>query len=751
MSVVIKTSEIQYKDNAGNYHGINTIAEKKIADQEAALDAKIASTQTSINSLESQKNTIAAAIASMAQLGTDTTLSTPGMAADAATCGELKSALTMASQPGPNYYDPTAEYTVKTSAGATSSGYAVQQDKSLKCVVNNSSHGRRYVVNDDIILPAGKYTISGYATFGDFGHTDEAKGIKVGIGLSNYGNAPLTTTRGGTTAVATSSYEGWFQKTFTLEEAEKLAFMAEGRYSYEATGTLPLYITYLQIEAGDQLTDYKEDWITAYDFYSMKKAIENALQITELQKESRSKNGIIYTTNTARHSFTTLTNGGLSLVVGSNLVFRLVDNPESAAWADIGAELISGGLMTVDGNVATVTLNRYSKSLVYNITDKLLHIRDMQSVSNLKQDDIVLFAISYGAPVCGIIYDEYNARRIIDIGVPLTVSEILNKSFNSAVHAGATDFADKCKEFSSLMLGDTVNNITAPSNFESFLFFTDPHLTEYNNWEGRCYEFIAQIQKYYNSTPTTFCLCGGDWLGNSDLPGEACFKLGYIDGFMHSMFDNCYMLVGNHDTNYQGKKDAESATGTTRLSNQSIADLWYRNEKKAYFTFNGANTKFYCFDTGVENQAQYAYDNYGWDQVDWFANALLTDNSPHIAIALHIIYYSNNNIQPLTESILELAQAYNNRTTITKHNHDYNYSSATGKIEFCIAGHKHTDQNVLINSIPCVMTTNVRANESSGATFDLCFADYDNGLLKMIRVGDGDNRTIDLATGELVT
>lgn len=92
MSVVIKTTEMQYRDANGVYHGINAVAEKKITDQEAALDQIIAETQGAVNQLETQKNTIAQTVASMAQLGTDTTLSTPGMAADAKACGDLKSA-----------------------------------------------------------------------------------------------------------------------------------------------------------------------------------------------------------------------------------------------------------------------------------------------------------------------------------------------------------------------------------------------------------------------------------------------------------------------------------------------------------------------------------------------------------------------------------------------------------------------------------------------------------------------------------
>ena len=333
----------------------------------------------------------------------------------------------------------------------------------------------------------------------------------------------------------------------------------------------------------------------------------------------------------------------------------------------------------------------------------------------------------------------------------LLPSDALEQSFNSAYHTGATDFATKCTQFSSLMYGDTIEAVTAPTDCESFLFFTDPHLLMWSGWEQECYEFIAQIQKYYNSTPTTFCLCGGDWLGNDDLPSTACYKMGYIDGFMHSMFDNVYMLVGNHDTNYQGKLTSESARFTTRLSNQSIVDLWYRKQKKAYFSFNGANTKFYAFDTGIESQALASLDNYGWEQVAWFANALLSDDSEHIAITAHILYYNydasdlSQGIQPLMDYVLRIAQAYNNRTSITVNGTTYDYSSRTGKVEFCIGGHTHADATGTLYGIPFVLTLNVRNNVSLGASFDLVFVDYDSNKIELVRVGAGEDRTVNLA------
>ena len=305
---------------------------------------------------------------------------------------------------------------------------------------------------------------------------------------------------------------------------------------------------------------------------------------------------------------------------------------------------------------------------------------------------------------------------------------ILAQSFNASYHVGATDFATKCTQFSALM-----SNV---EECESFLFFTDPHLMHSTGWESKCYELMSQIQKYYNSTPTTFCLCGGDWIGNSDSVDSACYKLGYIDGFMSSMFRDSYLMVGNHDTNYQG---------TERLSESAINNLWFRKEGKAYYTIDGINTKFYVFDTGSEGQALTSYNNYGMRQAEWFANALLTDNSAHIALALHILYdtISGMSIHPLTDEVLSIAEAYNDRTTITVNGNTYNYASSTGKVEFAIFGHSHGDYDFTVHDIPCIITTWVRASETV-ATFDLVLVNYDDREVNLIRVGSGSDRTISL-------
>lgn len=353
--------------------------------------------------------------------------------------------------------------------------------------------------------------------------------------------------------------------------------------------------------------------------------------------------------------------------------------------------------------------------------------------------------VEYGTTKTDFIDYFGNTKYLYENAESVSAQTIANRTFNAAYHTGAEDFAVKCTQFSALMYGDSIADVEAPSDCESFLFFTDPHLCEGSSWQPRCQEFVAQIQKYYNSTPTTFCLCGGDWLGNSDLPETACFKMGYIDGFMHSMFDNCYMLVGNHDTNYQGKITSESSTYTTRLSEQSIRNLWYRGGK-AYYEFDGTNTRFFCFDTGT-GQILTDYDDYFYEQAQWFANKLLTNTADHVAIALHMIrpVWAEGTTQQLTQLVLDIAQAFNARNSISVNGSTYSFASATGKVEFLISGHYHDDAVLTINGIPCIVTTNVTHDTSVGASFDLVFVDYSNSVLKTIRVGSGSDRTIPLA------
>lgn len=94
----------------------------------AAAQAAVAAAQTAVDGIEAQRQTMIESIASVAGQGTDTTLSQSGVAADAKAAGDqisdLKSALTIISEPAPNLYNVDNVAIGKNWAGGTAADRA---------------------------------------------------------------------------------------------------------------------------------------------------------------------------------------------------------------------------------------------------------------------------------------------------------------------------------------------------------------------------------------------------------------------------------------------------------------------------------------------------------------------------------------------------------------------------------------------------------------------------------------------------
>lgn len=288
----------------------------------------------------------------------------------------------------------------------------------------------------------------------------------------------------------------------------------------------------------------------------------------------------------------------------------------------------------------------------------------------------------------------------------------------SAADTYAVDTA-KTKAFAALFDGK--------NSVEPFLFFTDPHLAQQSAWENEFATYTKTLKNYWESVPVENIICGGDWF-DADTSDIACWKLGYIDAQMRSITENIRLVVGNHDTN---------ESGTNPLTNNTIANLWHRKYGKTYYTFDTVNTKFFVLNSGSEitgaDESQY----------DWFANELNKSTKSNIVIFFHMIRGSGNSVvKPFADTITKIAQAFNGRTSITANGVSYNFASASGKVRFVMAGHMHRDNTEVLNGIPIVETTQLR--DGGKPTFDLCFADYDNNALHMVRIGTGSDRTISI-------
>lgn len=272
---------------------------------------------------------------------------------------------------------------------------------------------------------------------------------------------------------------------------------------------------------------------------------------------------------------------------------------------------------------------------------------------------------------------------------------------------------------------------------ESFIFFADPHLLNSIDNEAQMREYLNVLKIYYDTTPTSFVISGGDWYGNSDTRDQACFKLGYIDGWMNRLFGNKhYPVVGNHDTNQQGV-DETGDVWTGILSKETVRNLWYREIGNTYYAFSGANTRFYVLDSWKEGTD----NSYYWEQIAWLGEKLKADNPVNAAIVMHIAFTNSNGVYTPTvfsSNAMALCEAYNNATTITLNAVTYDFSECTGKVRFALSGHIHSDHSDVINGIPLIATTHMR--DGGAPTFDICLANYTSNALDFIRVGSGYDR-----------
>lgn len=417
------------------------------------------------------------------------------------------------------------------------------------------------------------------------------------------------------------------------------------------------------------------------------------------------------------------TNGGMWCKFGYLYVrgSRHLDFPWSSVLASSHATSPSG--------VSDCLRIPHNQSLVLDTATNALALVATDSVNAYTQ-----------VPILSIGQAITSESVIGGIGYPMYVKWLASQSAGSVSVSKAPDFAAL---------------VSASAETEQFVYFTDPHLTGSANdttaFLSTFGDYLKVIKAYADSTPTTFVMCGGDWLNMGDGVDSAKWKLGYAYGQCKQL-GRFYGVVGNHDTNYLGADESGSTPtwpneSTSTLSNQIIANAMFGGEHANYYSFDGTHTRFYVFDSGTDWDS--SMTAYRWAQIAWFANALGSDDKVHSAVSIHIWYtnyqdQTDDTISALATNIASVIAAYNARTSVTLNGITYNFASCTGHVEFVICGHTHFDKSGTSGSIPVVNTLNTR----SGGTpsFDLVYVDYDVRKISTVRVGTGSDRTFSLAT-----
>ena len=465
-------------------------------------------------------------------------------------------------------------------------------------------------------------------------------------------------------------------------------------------------------------------------------------------------------------------NNNFGVEVDKNIIWSpgYVKGSTGVVTASTGASFSQPVLLKAGEKLSYKTTDVFGKAVVKVADDTAVAVGDTLSGDVLINYQTANTTVEYTATentyvVISIMNGTASDKSVIKVYEPKegNFTNMVKDTFNSSFNTEDTEAARN--EFCGMIKGT--------DNIETFLFFSDPHMTDYGRYETITElvrdKFISTLQKYYNSLPLDYCICGGDWLNSNHTDDEACGWLGYSDAYMRKLFRNYYPVFGNHDNNPY-KNGIEQSSWPYALDYTTVKNAAFRENKSTYYSFDGLNTKFYVFNSGMSFIKTMTDNTYSyllmdrWAQVDWFGQKLLTDDPENAIVISHI--YSNANKESewnssatgywavgphaLSRNIRDLAIAYNNRTSITKNGITYDFSNCTGRVVLYLCGHTHFDFVDAYDELPVVCITNLEGGHFLGEsimydlipTFDCCLVDYDNDKYKTVRIGAGVSRIV---------
>lgn len=307
----------------------------------------------------------------------------------------------------------------------------------------------------------------------------------------------------------------------------------------------------------------------------------------------------------------------------------------------------------------------------------------------------------------------------------MTLNQLMERRLSQDVRFHLDDFAkysDKLLTYASCFTGN---------DGIGFLFFTDPHTMPSKTYNVTPTDALMQlmtIRHVFENSPAQYVLCGGDWITTDYTLAEAILIGGRVPNLLREeVSERAYTVIGNHDLNIEKTKD-DSLTET------QLARIWFDSDV-GYYTIESRNCACVMFDSGYVTETM---SDYRWSEVDWFAEYLLSNTKDHLFGVIHLVKHDNNT--ELGLNITAIADAFNQKTSITKNGKTYNFSESHGTFHFIMAGHHHTDWQKTINNIPIIGTT----TSSNGLELDCCYADFNDDVLHLIRVGNGNSRDINI-------
>lgn len=283
----------------------------------------------------------------------------------------------------------------------------------------------------------------------------------------------------------------------------------------------------------------------------------------------------------------------------------------------------------------------------------------------------------------------------------------------------------------------------AAGNRSAFLYYTDAH------WTGSYQQGVKLLKYLAMNTPIKKVIFGGDII-------EKESDLAYVDSWREqvSQLPWHHSVAGNHDDSITDDGSTNDLWGIDEaydfLLKPEVTDDVVRGDKLYYHIDVDAEETRYIFLDTATGEGNILNDP---AQVEWLKNTLLsTPAGWHIVAVGHIWRIYSGGVDAGWGSgakiALDMFDEYNARSG--------DYSACTGKVEFCIGGHCHWDaDHTSDGGIPVILTEcesyySLRSGLSAtqGTTTESAVsaivADYTAGVVKVIRIGRGNSRTVQL-------
>ena len=285
-------------------------------------------------------------------------------------------------------------------------------------------------------------------------------------------------------------------------------------------------------------------------------------------------------------------------------------------------------------------------------------------------------------------------------------------------------------------------------NKSAFLFYSDSH------WNYGAQMAPTLLKYLYRNTGMAKTFFGGDIVNDEASDYDT---MEYLWEWRKQIKDlpNHHSVVGNHDDGSDTDNlFSEQYVYGYLMGAEETPDI-VRGKKGLYYYIDSPaeKTRYLCLDT--------AYQGVVTAQQEFVKNALLTTPDGWHIVAISHIWHDNNydsgtvtigGINSGAATLLTIFENYNSRSG--------EYADCTGWVEFCIGGHTHRDyDSASSKGIPIILVETDSPHTRSGLTYTKgttteasvngIIADYDAKTIKVVRVGRGVSREVEMTWYEV--